>query len=144
MDGGLLEEFKAYLGLMQFYLNLVLQTATLAMTVTSGVVAYVVKGEGLPRRRGFAMLLPAALCAGLGVGFLHQTSAAVELRDRLVKLAHELKFGLAPHGDILVSSLAGIGSLLLVTSIVLLIVAGVQILRTRSMQIPNKAMEPTR
>ncbi len=130
MAGALLEEFKSLVGLLQSYLTLVLQTATLAMTVASGVVAYMLKGEGKPRQRAFGMLLPATLCTGLGIGFLLQISAANDLRERLVDLAKSLGFGLAPHGSILVSSLLGLGTLQLLTGLMLFFVAWQQSRRT--------------
>jgi hypothetical protein len=132
VDAAALEEFKTYTGLMQFYLNLVLQTFSVAMTVTAGIVAYVTKGDGSPGKRGIALLLPAVLCGGLGLGFLFQTCAASELHDRVVDLAAKLGFGLAPHGQILVSALYGLGGLLLVTGLVLLFTAIFQIRRKRA------------
>jgi hypothetical protein len=125
--GNELEEFKGYLTLMKDYLTLVLQTATLALTVTTGVAAYIVKGEGDIHYRGVLLLLPAALCLGLGLGFTRQVAPAIELRDRLVALAKVLGFGLAPHGNILVGSLRGFGALLLAMALVLVVLAVIQI-----------------
>jgi hypothetical protein len=131
MDNIPLEEFKALSGLLQFYLGLVLQTVTMAMTVTSAVVAYLVKSEGTPRRRALALSLPAALCGGLGVGFLGQRSATQELRDRLVVVAGKLGFGLAPHGEVLVSAVTWLGALLIVTALALVTAAMVNLLQAR-------------
>jgi uncharacterized membrane protein len=118
-----IEEFKALTGLYQYYLGLTLQTVTLAMSVTSGVIAYAVKGDGSPKRRAYALALPAVLCIGLGAGFLGQRVPAVELKSRLEALTKEFGFGLAPHGAILVNAVTWLGLLMLVTGIVLLIVA---------------------
>jgi hypothetical protein len=127
MDPKALEEFKQHSELLRFYLGLVLQTVTLALGATSGVVAYLVKDEGgaTPLRRSLALLPSGALCIGLGIGFLIQHAAAVELRDRLIQLARELGFGLAPHGNILVNALIGLGGLLVTVGGGLLVAAGV-------------------
>jgi hypothetical protein len=61
-----------------------------------------------------SLIPPTVLCLGLGIGFLRQRRAAIELRDRLVQLAVELKFGLAPHGDLLINGLSWLGILLVI------------------------------
>jgi hypothetical protein len=119
VDPTLLEEFKTYSGLLEFHLGLVLQTVTLAMTVTSAVVAYLVKSDGTLKSRAWALLLPALLCGGLGIGFVCQRGAAQELQDRLVELARELHFGLAPHAGILVNAVTWLGVMLIVTGLAL-------------------------
>jgi len=108
------EEFKQHSELFRFYLGLLLQTVTFALGATAGVVAYLVKEETgiVHSRRSLALIPPALLCLGLGIGFLRQRRAATELRNRLNELADELDFGLAPHGDVLINSLAGLGGLL--------------------------------
>lgn len=129
MDTTLLEEFKSLVGLYSSYLTLLLGTFSMAMTVAGGVIAYLVKGEGetRSRQRGYALLLPATLCVGLGGGFAMQHTPATQLRDRLIELADRLNFGLPPHGDILVNAVAGLSALLLVVGFVLLGVALLEI-----------------
>ena len=91
------EEFKQHSELFRFYLGLLLQTVTFALGATAGVVAYLVKEETgiVHSRRSLALIPPALLCLGLGIGFLRQRRAATELRNRLNELADELDFGLA-------------------------------------------------
>jgi uncharacterized membrane protein len=130
-----IEEYKALTGLYQYYLGLTVQTVTLAMTVTSGVVAYAVKGEGNPQRRAYALALPAALCIGLGAGFLMQRAPAVQLKSRLDALTKEFGFGLAPHVSILVNAVTWLGLLMLVTGIVLMIVATFQLTLPKGIEV---------
>ena len=135
MPPNYLEEFKASVALYQNYLGLTLQTVTFALTVTSGVVAYVMKREGNPQQQAFALVLPAALCIGLGAGFIGQRTAAIALKMQLEVLTAKLGFGLAPHGSILVNAVTWLGLLMLVTGIVLLFVSVFQYRRPKSIEV---------
>src|SRR2546422_940271 len=106
MDPTQLEEFKNLSALLTSYLTLVMQTMTLAMPVAGGMAAYAIKGDGKRSARAYALILPAALCGGLGAGFLLKHAAAVQLEQRLAELTVSLHFGVAPHASILVNALA--------------------------------------
>jgi hypothetical protein len=119
IDPRALEEFKQLIELLRFYTNLVLQTVTFVLTATSAVVAYAIKEPIEPSRVRYGYAIPAVLCFGMGVGFLLNILPAIELIDRLRALSQVLKFGLAPHGNILIGALAFFGGVLTMVGIIL-------------------------
>jgi len=116
-DQRALEEFKQLTELLRFYTNLVLQTLTFVLTATGAVVAYVIKDFKEAPYSPYGFAIPAALCIGMGVGFLINVSAARGLLERLRELTNTLRFGLPPHGTILVGSLRFFGILLIATGL---------------------------
>jgi hypothetical protein len=110
-----MEEFKQLGEFFRFYTNLMLQTVTLVLSATGAVVAYMVKESDQSRYGAYGFLIPAALCVGMGAGFLANTLTAAQLRVRLKELKESLGFGLVPHAGILVWALAFFGVVMTVT-----------------------------
>lgn len=109
-----LEEFKRLTDLFKFYLQLVINTFIFAVGISGGVCAFVLgKDNSHPRLAAFGLLLPVALCVGLGVAFLHARRSACELNEALQTLRRSLNRTLAPHATNLTASLKLFGYLLI-------------------------------
>ena len=115
-----LVEYQELSELFRFYLGLVLQTVTFTLGVTGAVVTYVLK-DRKSRDEVFGLLIPAALCLAMGIGFLRGVFYSDELGSRLRELAGALRVGLPPHVNTLSGSLGFFGGLLLLVGIALLI-----------------------
>lgn len=108
-----LEDYRRLSDLFQFYLQLVLSTFTFALGIAGGVCAFVLgKDVPNPRLASFGLLLPAALCTGLGYAFIKSRKSSEELHSALDRLKKQLNRELAPHAGNLTASLKWFGILL--------------------------------
>jgi hypothetical protein len=109
-----LEDYQRLSLLFQFYLELTLKAFTFALGIAGGVSAFVL-GKNLsdPHLAAFGLLLPAALCTGMGFGFLWALPSSLQLNKALKTLKNSLNRSLAPHALNLTATLFGFGLLLI-------------------------------
>jgi hypothetical protein len=109
-----LEEFQRLTELFKFYLELVLKVFVATLGIAGGVTTFALTKNALdPQNSARAVLLPAALCLGMGLGFLVALRSSFQVGRALEDLKKVLKLRVAPHGANLWIALAGFGVLLL-------------------------------
>jgi Leucine-rich repeat (LRR) protein len=117
-----LEDYVRLSALFQFYLQLILQAFTFALGVAGGVSAFVLGWDVHNRRQvAWSLLLPAALCLGMGFSFIFSVRSSRNLNDALQTLKCSLRRKLAPHATNLSHSLLWLGMLLVVCGFVIIL-----------------------
>lgn len=111
-------DYKHLSELFQFYLELVFKAFTFALGISGAVVAFVLgKDVGDRHAATFGILLPAVLCAGMGLAFLRAVPSSRELTAALNRLKVALSLELAPHGRNLTMGLMWFGILLVISGL---------------------------
>jgi hypothetical protein len=115
-----LEDYQRLSALFQFYLELTLKAFTFVLGIAGGVSAFVLGKEVSDRHlAAFGLLLPSALCIGMGVAFLRAVPSTRELNEALQTLKKSLNRSLAPHATNLTATLFWFGLLLIICGIFL-------------------------
>jgi hypothetical protein len=108
-----LEELTRLSDLFKFYLELVLKVFVATLGIAGGVTTFVLTKQVLnPQTSAFGLLLPAALCLGMGLGLFVAMFSSFELAWALKELKKVLGLRVAPHGANLWLALSGFGILL--------------------------------
>jgi hypothetical protein len=115
-----LEDYQRLSALFQFYLELTFKAFTFVLGIAGGVSAFVLGKEVSDRHlAAFGLLLPSALCIGMGVAFLRAVPSTRELNEALQTLKKSLNRSLAPHATNLTATLFWFGLLLVICGIFL-------------------------
>jgi hypothetical protein len=122
------KEFDRLTELFKFYLQLVLNTFIFALGISGGVCAFALGKDNPHRVAAVGLLLPAALCIGLGFAFRHAMDSTCELDEALQTLKSSLKLKLAPHAKNLTAGLGLFGLLLIICGIGLIALSVCEIL----------------
>jgi hypothetical protein len=105
-----LEDYQRLSALFQFYLEHTLKVFTFVLGIADGVSAFVLGKEVSDRHpAALGLLLPSALCIGMGVAFLRAVPSTRELNEALQTLKKSLNRSLAPHATNLTATLFWFG-----------------------------------
>lgn len=111
------KEFERLTELFKFYMQLTLNTFTFAVGIAGAVCAFSLGKDNPHRLAAVGLLLPAALCIGLGLAFWHARDSTRQLNEALQHLKESLELTLAPHAKNLTDGLGLFARLLIACGI---------------------------